>query len=257
MPEDAYRAELVISFYRVRQALGVMGLLLPVLLIIGGWMSLGGVEPSISDYYHTVLRDVFVGVMTAIAMFLIAYPGHQRQAGEYVSDDRLTTIAGIAALGVAFFPNENRFRLEVLQSPAQQILGHKYAAIGHYTCAILFLTLLAVLCLRKFSRSAKPARRRIYRTCGWTILLMTIGVIVASYFKINGPVGPQAFVNDYMIVLWLEAVAVWAFAIAWLTKGRADLALARVARKPLPRVRRLTRTEPPASAGGPSGSDPA
>lgn len=240
MPEQELRAELVISYYRVRQALGYLGLLLPFLLIIGGVLSLGGVEPSISDYYHTVLRDVFVGVLTAIGVFLIAYPGHQQAGSEWLSDDRMTSLAGIAALGVAFFPNENRFQLEVLQSPAQQLLGYKYAAIGHYSSAVMFLALLGLLCLRKFARSAKPGRRRIYRACGWTIWGMTLGVVIASWFKIKGPAVPQAVVNDYMLVLWFEAVAVWAFAIAWLTKGRADLALARIARRP--RIRPLWRS---------------
>ena len=30
--------------------------------------------------------------------------------------------------------------------------------------------------------------------------------------------------NDYNFLLWMEWVAVWAFAAAWLTKGRAILA---------------------------------
>lgn len=228
---QSHRDDLVISYYRVRQALGLLGLLLPVLLIVGGWMSAGGVEPSISDYYHTLLRDIFVGVMTAIAIFLIAYPGHHRETGEVFSDDRLTTFAGLAALGVALFPNENRLRIELLESPAQLILGHRLAAMGHYASATIFLLLLGLLCLRKFARTAKPARRRIYRTCGWTILVMTAGVVVASWFKIKGPAAPQAIVNDYMLVLWFEAIAIWAFAVAWLTKGRADLMLARVVPK--------------------------
>lgn len=227
------RADIVRSYYRVRQALGILGLILPVLLIAGGLVSLGGIEPSISDYYHTILRDILVGVMTAIAVFLIAYPGHHRQSGEVFSDDRITTMAGIAALGVAFFPNEHRLAIVTLESPAQLILGHRMAAIGHYVSAVVFLTLLAVMCLGKFARTARPARRRIYRICGWIILAMTLATIVASWFKIRGPAGPQAVVNDGLLVLWFEAVAVWAFAVAWLVKGRAEVGLTRM----LPRRR--------------------
>lgn len=234
MPADAIRAEHVQSFYRVRQALGLLGLLLPVLLIAGGLLSLGGVEPSISDYYHTLLRDIFVGTLAAIGVFLIAYPGHGRQDGEWLSDDRLTTLAGIAALGVAFFPNEDRLRDPAILSPTQLLLGQTQAALGHYACAVAFLTLLGILCLFRFARTARPARRRIYRTCGWTILAMTCAVIVASWFKIRGPAGPQSVVNDWMLVLWFETLAIWAFAIAWLTKGRADLALARISRRRKP-----------------------
>lgn len=231
MSEDITREELVRSFYRVRQALGFMGLMLPVLLVLGGMLSLGAVEPSISDYYHTVLRDIFVGTMCAIGIFLIAYPGHRRLPGERVSDDFVTTIAGIAAFGVAFCPNEGRFdpALEAkIDALMQMMMGNRAAALAHYTWAMIFLSALGYICLVKFARSAKPVRRRIYRVCGWTIMAMTVGVIVASAFKIMGPEGPQAVVIRYQLVLWFEVVAIWAFSFAWLTKGRADLSLARL-----------------------------
>lgn len=249
-----HRDEQVISYYRVRQTLGYLGFVLPVLLILGGLLSLGAVEPSISDYYHTILRDVFVGVICAIGVFLIAYPGHQAETGQLLSDDRMTSLAGVAALGVAFFPNEQRLQganlggaslqsgslqSASLESPLQLLLGHQAAAIGHYLSALIFLTLLGVMCLRRFAKSAKPGRRRIYQTCGWTILVMTFCVLVASWFKVRGPAGPQGFVNGYLLVLWFEAIAVWAFSVAWLTKGRADLALARL----LPKGRGQSRDQ--------------
>ena len=228
MMQDIEREELLRSFYRVRQALGLLGLMLPVLLILGGAMSLGGVEPSISDYYHTILRDIFVGTMSAIGLFLIAYPGHRRRVGERMSDDFVTTIAGVAAFGVAFFPNEGRFDPEAgetISALTQAVLGNRAAALAHYASATVFLLALAYICLVKFARTARPMRRRVYRVCGWTILAATVGVVIASVFKIAGPDGPQAVVIRFQIVLWLEVAAVWAFSIAWLTKGRADLTL--------------------------------
>ena len=224
---DAVTEESLRSFYRVRQTLGYLGLSLPLLLILVGLMIRGGVEPSLSDYYHTVQRDLFVGTLSAISLFLRAYPGHQKQPGQWISDDLLTSAAGLAGLGVAFFPNDNPAGKGIDASPAQVFFGHDHAAIGHYVSALIFLTLLAQICLGRFARSAKPLRRRIYRACGWTILAMTAGVLLASWFKIKGPAAPQAFVTDWLVVLWLEVLAIWAFALAWLVKGRADLALAR------------------------------
>ncbi len=215
------------SYYRIRKMLGWLGLALPVVLILGGWLSQHTVEPSISDYYHTLMRDAFVGTLTAIGLFLIAYPGHSPERGEHVSDDVITTVAGIAAFGVAYFPNETRMHANLLGSITQQAMGYKLAAFAHYFSAVLFLSALAGLCLRKFARTAKPLRRRIYQACGWTILAMTVMVIVASWFKIRGPEGPQRIVNDWMLVLWFEAIAIWAFALAWLVKGRVEEGLTR------------------------------
>ena len=38
------------------------------------------------------------------------------------------------------------------------------------------------------------------------------------------PAGLKRRFNDYNFLFWMEWVAVWAFAAAWLTKGRAILA---------------------------------
>lgn len=227
MPETL-REELIVSFYRVRQALGYLGFFLPLALILGGALSLGEVEPSISDYYHTVLRDIFVGTMCAIGIFLIAYPGHRRGGGEWVSDDMVTSVAGIAAFGVAFFPNEGMSPVPAVNSVTQMLLGHDLAAKGHYLSAIVFLSALAYICLVKFARTASPARRRIYRASGWTILVMTVATVTASVFKVAGPPVPRAVVIDYQLVLWFEAVAVWAFSVSWLTKGRAEQSILRL-----------------------------
>ena len=37
----------------------------------------------------------------------------------------------------------------------------------------------------------------------------------------------QQLVIDGMLILWFEAVAIWAFAIAWLVKGRVEERLTR------------------------------
>jgi hypothetical protein len=223
MAEDI-RDEVVRSFYRMRRMLGMLGLFLPVVLILGGFASLGIIAPSISDYYHTLMRDVLVGTLTAIAVFLICYPGHRRASGEGLSDDVVATLGGIGALGVAFFPNVYPGAAGPFETVSQDMLGG-WTKAGHYISAIIFLSSLAWLSLFRFSRTADRGRRRIYRACGWVIVTMTVLTIVTSVIKVAGPAGPQAMVNGWALVLWCEAVAVWAFAVSWLVKGRADQAL--------------------------------
>lgn len=220
--------DVVRSYYRMRQALGYLGLFLPVTLILGGALSLGRVEPSISDYYHTLLRDIFVATLAAIGVFLICYRGHARAGAERLSDDRVTTVAGIAALGVAFLPNATGGGLATF---SQDMLGPRVAAAGHYLSAIVFLSCLGWLSLVRFARTRDARRRRIYRACGWLTAAMTAATVAASWFKVMGPPGPQAVVNGGRLVLWFEAIAVWAFALSWLVKGRAGLPLAAALRR--------------------------
>lgn len=220
MPE-ATRDELVISYMRVRQALGYLGLAFPLLLILGGLLSEASLQPSVSDYYHSIMRDIFVGSLFAIGVFLISYKGHPLKSGEKLSDDLVATLAGLSAFGVAIFPNQGGPQ-NAPETFSQVLLGFKSAALAHYLSALIFLGSLAYFCLVKFARTAKPMRRRIYRACGSFIVIGGLAATLASYFKIYGPAGPQRFVIEYNVVLWVEAMGIWAFGLSWLTKGQAD-----------------------------------
>jgi hypothetical protein len=82
----------------LRRGIGVVALALPVVLTVGNILlarrfTLLG---SISGSYYTAMRDVFVGSMCAIGVFLICYRYEKR-------DDRLSTLAGVLAIAVALF----------------------------------------------------------------------------------------------------------------------------------------------------------
>lgn len=226
----AAREEIIDNFYRVRRALGILGLLLPFLLLAIG-IVFGNAEPSISDYYHTLLRDVFVGILTAIGVFLICYTGFRRDETERFSDDLVTTIAGIAALVAAFVPNRGTLNTSMEpQALTQHVFGVWLCDVTHHVAALVFLLSMAYLCRFKFARTANPSRRRIYVACFWLIIAGTVATIVAASFRKIGTPSQVAFVVDYQLVFWFEAIGVWAFSLSWLVKGRADRAIIRTAR---------------------------
>ncbi|OWU86020.1 hypothetical protein ATO6_03895 [Oceanicola sp. 22II-s10i] len=217
--------EMAISYYRVRQVLGGLGIALPFLLLAAGLVEDARILPSMSDYYHSLQRDIFVGCLFAIGMFLIAYKGHGPEGAERVSDDFVTSLAGFAALAVALFPNESQ--TGDIITVTQAAVGLKVAVGAHYLAAQVFLFSLAYMCLVKFARTASPARRRIYRACGVAIIGAGLLATLSAYLRARGGEAAQAFVQDNAIVFWCEAGGVWAFGIAWLTKGRAELLLSR------------------------------
>jgi hypothetical protein len=49
-------------------------------------------------------------------------------------------------------------------------------------------------------------------------------MIAMGAYLLLFPEGWRRLFNDYNFLFWMEWVAVWAFAAAWLTKGRAILA---------------------------------
>lgn len=204
-PDD----ELVISYLALRKFIGILGLAFPLILILGSRVFFHqGLQPSLSDYYHTGMRDVFVGTLWAIGVFLVSYHGYQKQ------DDLAGDLACLFAVGLAVFPVAPRGA-----TGEAETIGHL-----HFAFAGAFFAVLVYFSLFLFvkSSSARPVgrkavRNRWYRGCGWVMAACVIGIIA---FK--GILGDE-WVREHYVVLVLETVAILAFGMSWLVKGEAIL----------------------------------
>ena len=96
----------IMSYLAVRRALGLLGLCLPISLLIYAQVFGRGMQPSISEFYHTEIGDAFVGVLISIGVFLFVYKGYKRKCSELLSDNVIAKIAGIGIIFVAVFPVE-------------------------------------------------------------------------------------------------------------------------------------------------------
>ena len=206
---------MVLSSIGVRRAIGISGLALPPGLAIGGWMFGVPIQDNISSYYHTPLRDVFVGTMCAIGIFLLCYRGHDR------AESWTANVGCLAALAVALFP------LDAGSDPLLQksVVGYIHSVAG----GVFFLT-LAFYSLYHFPRStARPSesephaweRNAVYRISG--LVILTSMLLMGSYLFVFPPRWKQA-ANQWNFLFFMESIATWAFAAAWLTKGRAIIA---------------------------------
>ena len=207
---------LVVSYLGVRRAIGGIGLMLPIMLGPVGWLVFNiPFQANMSSYYHTGLRDVFVGSLCAIGIFLLCYRGY-----DWV-ENWTANLGCLSALGLALFP------LDPQSDPLHQrsAVGYLHSVSG----GIFFLT-LAFYSLYHFPSRRRdkreegrhePYRNLIYRTSGVVILLSMMGM-GAYLFLI--PADLRRRFDAYHFLFWGEWIAVWAFAAAWLTKGRAILA---------------------------------
>jgi hypothetical protein len=210
--EPAKERSLVFSYLGLRKIIGVLGTTFPFLLFFGALILFDtGLRDSMSGYYHTGMRNVFVGTLCVIGFFLLSYRGYER------ADDIAGDLACLFAVGTALFPT----------APADPTPGEDSVGKIHFiSAALLFLT-LAYFCLRLFTKtdpSKPPTRRkrhrnRVYRTCGY-IMLACVVLIFIYMVPMKGADSP---LQAYRPVYWLEAVAVVAFGISWLTKGEAIL----------------------------------
>src|SRR5262245_66399087 len=64
-----------VTVRRLRRGVGVIGIALPFVLVIGHFLFAKEVEllGSMSQYYYSEMRDVFVGAMCAMGAFRICY----------------------------------------------------------------------------------------------------------------------------------------------------------------------------------------
>jgi len=226
-PTDPPTSPLIISYLGLRKAVGFIGLALPFLLFFGNKLFSGTpwFQYSISDYYYTHMRDVFVGSLCAIGVFLITYRGYD------ICDRIAGAMASVFAIGVALFPTTPAATTEANMSVitgTQVIFGRIHLAFA----ALLFST-LAYFCLALFTKSdpvqpmtaQKKKRNVVYVICGWIIVACIVLIVLAELLFLNSySVYESATVKELHPVFWLESVAVIAFGISWLTKGEAILA---------------------------------
>ena len=209
----AQRSSVDLSYIALRRIIGVLGIMLPYVCMIGGCAAAHiGVQESISDYYYTNMRDFFVGLMFLVGLFLLTYKGYD------LLDSITTSVTGVFGLGIALFPCRSA------AAPAQvgilQLEPH-LSGILHLACAGTFFTLLGLTSIFLFTKTGgtKPSprkltRNRIYIVCGIVIIASVAGIIASDRLL------SDEVLLTYKPILGCEAVALSAFGISWLIKGK-------------------------------------
>jgi hypothetical protein len=205
-----------LSYRNLRAIIGYVGLTLPLVLLISGVVD-GHVAGSISAYYYTNIGIVFTGSMCVIGIFLLAY-----RLGAWAVDNIVTTLGGLAALGVAFFHC----------APAHATLSQLRLADVHVTCAAVLFVVLGGISLFIFPRTdvdpSQQWRVPCYLGLGaviWlsVVLMPTLNAVASSFY------------NSNHIFFVLESVCVIAFAVSFILKGHgqpSDPDFATMAAKP-------------------------
>jgi biotin transporter BioY len=193
----------------------------PIVLIFGRIIfESPGIKDSISDYYYSVMRDVFVGSLWAIAIFLICYQY------DYL-DNIVSNIAGFCAIGLSLFPVTPE---GITATQQQEIIGK--AHFGFATGFLIALAIMAFLFTRENPRKDKvPDRKRkwLYRICGITMFAcIGLAALILLVPNLSGK-----WQHQIHPILWIETFASWAFGIAWFVKGET-LHRARAAIQRLP-----------------------
>jgi hypothetical protein len=209
--------ELVVSYLTLRQMIGWVGLLMPFAVRLGA-MVFEHIHStnSISAYYYTGMRDVFVSTLVLVGALLSCY----RTPSE--SDNIIAIVAGMAAVGIGLFPTEPVYAAEVLRNHPDMATAQCYVNRGilgyHFIFVAIFFALTFYLVYFRFSAFTpkvptrqKLLRNRIYKICGAAMLVGFVAIALLAFFHKGAS------------IFWPETLAVVAFATAWLVKGRLVL----------------------------------
>ncbi|HEY6843084.1 MAG TPA: DUF998 domain-containing protein [Thermoanaerobaculia bacterium] len=207
-------SDLVVSYLTLRQMIGWIGLLMPFVVRVGamGFQQLA-TQGSISAYYYTGMRDVFVSTLVLVGALMTC----NRTPKTF--DNVLSIAAGSAAIGVGLFPIDPEFAKQIADR-CPCLADHRCVIHGilgyHYIFVIVFFALLTVMVTFRFpaftpvdAEREMRLRNVIYRVCGVVMLLAFVAIGIA-YARHSG-------------FFWPESVAVFAFGVAWLVKGQTIL----------------------------------
>jgi hypothetical protein len=128
--------ELVVSYLTLRQMIGWVGLLMPAAVRLGA-IVFEGIHStnSISAYYYTGMRDVFVSTLVLTGALLSCYRTPSR------SDNFIAIVAGIAAAGIGLFPMDPVYAAEVLRNHPGMTTAECYVNRGILGYHFIFVTI--------------------------------------------------------------------------------------------------------------------
>lgn len=195
----------------IRNMLGFLGMILPVALLVfnllfGKTYNPDGVLNSISATYYSSSFVFMVGLVFGTGLFLIRYRGYD------MKDRVASIISGCGALTLTLFP----CMLPDAQNRNFMMLPMVLTNILHLAGAFAFFAALIFIIFFQFTKSGEKAgvgtrkwmRNILYRVCA---IIMACSLITGF---------TMARFSDWSYWVFAgEALALWAFGIAWLTKG--------------------------------------
>jgi hypothetical protein len=212
-------APLIVSYLLMRVLIGVIAVLLPFALILANWIIGHGVQSSVSGYYYTPMRNLFVGSLCAIGVFLVSYDGYD------LADRAITDVAGLCAICIACFPT----------TPAAPTARQALIGDLHLTFACTAFVLLSLMAFRFAKRQPTPPGltwwRRVEYAFGFTgpgdsqalawerVVYRVSGGMILTCVILIYPLSAAAAHS----LLVLETIMLAAFGLSWFVKGRKIL----------------------------------
>jgi len=208
MEQSELRQHILVSYWTLRWGMGLIAVSFPVVLWLGGLLITNTpLQISMSDYYHTPMRNAFVGFLFAVGPFLYLYHGFSRK------ENIALNMAGLFAIGIAIFP------CDPIQENACDV--YTFASL-HGVCAIAFFLSIAYACIFCAGDTLyliKDEKRRqhynvLYKTLGAAMIVLPVVSAISSYV-FQSELKEGEMIYEFV----LEMLAIWVFGAFWLAKS--------------------------------------
>ncbi|MEP5151514.1 hypothetical protein [Planktotalea sp.] len=256
---NAPKDNLTHAFNNVSRGIGFIALALPLGCLLAGLIRFippSDIQDSISHFYYTpIMGDFFVGCLFfngILLMFMFHTNGRPVSGWKRLSawESILMRLTGFAAIMIALFPTSGKSdsygETELLRVFVQGEKGSALFQIGdlsklgglslHFVFAAFMFASLAYFTACVFTRDhttelgtpESPAtpnklkRNRIYRVLGAAIAISIVAIGLGSTGTLISEKSWDAFNGTFIF----EGVALVAFGLAWLIKGRFFKSLA-------------------------------
>ena len=236
----------VISYHKIRRAVGLIGMLLPFSLWLFNsilndskilnntfWITFkapyipnDNLKDSISHFYYSTVGELFTGALCAVALFLFSYRGYKKPTyGKYhyvPGDNFMCNFAAIMAMLVVIFPTSS----EEISDNFRAFVSSKNTGYIHYAAAALFFITLSIISFVNFRRTEFPEQfgemksHPIYKKCA--IIMMSCMAILLVIFSMEKLGFNVSWTETYNVTYWLETIMLLAFGFSWIVKGKID-----------------------------------
>ena len=167
---------------------------------------------TLSYYYYTPGRPIFVTVLVSIGVLLITYRGYPDQSSKRSNrniDNLLSTVCGISAISLALIPT--KFCLTPTDCYESTTLFSSW--IVHYSSAIVLFFAEAYISRFLCSQTEDTKLSCIFKRIGDMLFVLIVALIVLVVTKVS---------KGSPTIFWVQVLMVWLFSLAWLLKGLTD-----------------------------------
>jgi len=238
VPDRAFELDVRNTYFALRIAAGLIGLLLPVVLVgWGHWHNVAAsAMTSLSAFYwlsllppldaNALLRNWFVGSLIAEGICLVIYKGYGNL------ENWLLNVAGLAAVVVALnpMPCHNVGAL----TAAQCLQQHEETGPVHYGAAISFFLMIAAtiwFCADDTLADVDPKLRARWQLYYKAFALAMVAAPLIAFLS----------VEENVRTIWVEVAGVWVFSWYWFAKTYelSRVSMIEPPSGPPPKVRRI------------------